>query len=52
MKTYYIKIVKNQRQRNLKVAKERKKQRVVIYKGTAIRLSADFSVKTLQAKRE
>ena len=39
----------NDKQRILKAARERQN---VTYKGTPIRLSADFSTETLQARRE
>ena len=42
-------MLKKERERILKAARE--KQRL-IHKGTPIRLSADFSTETLQAKRE
>jgi len=45
-----IKIAKvNDKERILKAAREKQS---VIYKGTPIRLSADFSTETLQARRE
>lgn len=43
------KTVRNQRQRVLKAARQKK---LVIFKGTPIRLSVDFSGETLQARRK
>ena len=43
-----IKIAKD-KERILKAAREKQS---IIYKGTPIRLSADFSTETLQARRE
>ena len=49
-KTYYNKFAKvKDKERILKAARE--KQRVN-YKGTPVRLSADFSTETLQARRK
>ena len=45
-----IKMAKvNDKERILKAARE---TQIINYKGTPIRLSADFSTKTLQARRE
>ena len=44
-----IKITKNYRDKILKATREK---RQITYKGTPIRLSADFSTETLQARRE
>ena len=46
----FIKVTKiNDKEKILKAAREKKQ---ITYKGTPVRLSADFSAETLQARRE
>ena len=46
---HYNKTVKSHKERILKVVRERQ---LIMYKGAPIKLLADFSAETLQARRE
>lgn len=48
-KTYHVQTIKNQRQRILKVARDKKH---IIFERVPIQLSADLSADIMQARRE